>query len=344
MSTPLPLHVSRELHSSIRDLPVQYTSPHPSIPNPSTDRRVQSLCLRWVSTILESIAMAALYPLQSRCISFLKSVWRLRSDGQELAITLEALMGKGYHVHRVILSQGGFLLEAFTISRKPDTQKWILQVLGRSASIAESAEAIAETYLGNEIGLLLINGPGIGQSEGTARFGSMASAQRVGIEFLEDVIKATHIALVGHSFGTAILSLACSEHQFRDSIHYTIIYQMGFADLGSMTAAFTRMRWTQWLIHHLNLRLSVKENVHKHLTQKRIKCFVLQATKTATSHKLELEDFESDGVIPQREALGYALMQSSTEVYHVGLGQCHHAELPVWETTRDLIVSAWRES
>lgn len=286
--------------------------------------------------------MTALYPAQSKVLSLIKNDYSASHLDSIRISALERLVSQGYAVYRVILKKNSEKYDGLVVRRNDalDERKWILQATGCSAPIESSIEDIAKIYLNHgTFSLLMVNGPAVGRSQGQATFQSLANTQEIAIRFLEKNQKATHIALIGHSFGAAILGLAIMNHRFVGHIKYTVVRQMAFNSLPEIAKTVTRSPLAALVIQKLHLNIDNVES-SAFLEKQGIHEIIIQASKEKGTPE-KVEDFAADGVIPERNSLGASIVtQHWKHKTFVGLGPVGHADTAVWETTIKFLMNS----
>lgn len=188
---------------------------------------------------LKRALMTAIYPAQSCLLQEQReSIDQLRVD--EAA----RLTAEGYVVRHLTLEKNGIPYSGLLLGH-PDTLqngKWILQACGNATTIEQTAQII-EPYSRIGYNLLLINGPGVGRSDGLAIPRTIGEAQEVGISFLESAIEAQKIVIAGLSLGGAAIGEAIDQHTFNtEARDYLVIRQMTFGRVSDVAGnVFTRV-------------------------------------------------------------------------------------------------------
>lgn len=289
-------------------------------------------------------AMTALYPIQSTLLSLMIKEYSAIWLDQFRKSSLERLVNKGHLVARVILEKNGIKHDALVVTTAAGLQsrKWILQVVGRTASIETSILDIARYYFKDaNYSLFMINGPSVGRSKGQATLDSLADAQELGLCYLENRVKATHIAIVGHSFGGSLLSRVVCNHVFKPHIQYVVVRQMSFARLVDIAKIFTGSIWCGLILERLGMDIDAAESSN-FLEEQGIHEYILQATK-CSKQPIDQSDFITDQVIPAEATLGVALVQKKAWNHKtfIGLGPVGHADDEVWESTLRVVFEHW---
>lgn len=194
--------------------------------------------LRYVA---QRLIMIPLYPAQSRIfkriIGFRQN--RLNQTRSEIS---QVLGEKGFLTRDVSLEKNGIRYSGLLIGHKDtiNNGQWVLQATGNIQHIESPAQDYAEEFIKAGYNTLLINGPGVGKSQGEATPASMGDAQQVGIAFLETAIKAKKIALAGYSLGGAAIGQAVLKHDFKENVKYLVVRQMTFDRASTIAEIFVR--------------------------------------------------------------------------------------------------------
>lgn len=98
----------------------------------------------------------------------------------------------------------------------------------------KSVTEITTDYAKAGFNILLINGPGVGRSQGTATPKTMGEVQELGLTFLETAVQAKKIVLAGFSLGGAAMSEAIIQHTFKKDVEYLSIQKMTFGKLSQL--------------------------------------------------------------------------------------------------------------
>lgn len=281
--------------------------------------------------LTQRLIMTILYPAQSFLFKrFVTGFNTKHLDG--VRNILEDITDKDTIIRHVVLEKDGTRYSGLMLTTKDtyNNGKWALQAGGNCETIEHTVQRYwnSETYSGPKFNLLMINGPGVGHSQGTATPETMGDAQNVGLHFLETAVRAQNIVIAGMSLGSAAISQAILKHEFLEDRNYTVINQMAFDKTSNIAAkhVFLPEFITKGLIRATGLEMdNVKAS--KKLSELKIKQVVIQSTKKMLDEKNPHEEhFRSDGVIPADASLGKALVKENiTDAKEfVGLVGCGH--------------------
>ena len=112
--------------------------------------------------------------------------------------------------------------------------KWALFAPGNCTTIEEQVGENIQPYLQAGFNVLMVNGPGVGKSQGLATVDRIGDAQEVGMRFLEEAVRARKIVMAGHSLGGAAIGLAAMKHDFKPDVQYLALRMMTFDRLSSL--------------------------------------------------------------------------------------------------------------
>ncbi len=291
--------------------------------------------------LTQRLAMTALYPIQSRAVQLLArqkfSTSALDHQRQELT---EEFQERGYIVRHVSLEKNGTHYSGLLIGHRETIYngQWVIQAGGNAQAIEDSAYLYAPCYKEQRFNTLLINGPGVGRSEGEATPLTMGEAQEIGISFLESAIKAKKIVIAGLSLGGAAMGQAILLHHFKPDTSYCVIRQVTFDQASRIAGVFASRVWsklrsfTEHLIRWCGAEMDSVLASRK-LQQLGIHEVIMQATnkEIPTGTLPTAEDFASDGVIPAEASLGYRLIQEGITQHKTFccLPQLSHGN-PLW--------------
>ena len=303
--------------------------------------------------VVQRLVMLPFYPAQSFFLKFLPhfrsgNLDRIREN------TKKELTSKGYLCKELFLEENGIKYNGMIISH-PDTinnGKWVLQATGNAVPIEHVAEQMIDIYCkgNNPVNVLLVNGPGVGKSEGAATPATMGAAQRLGIRFLEERVKAKRIGLVGHSLGGAAIAQAILQHEFKRNIKYCAIFQMTFDRASNIASQLVSNGLFDWgvkkLIQIVGCEMDSVAAVRK-LKDLGIPLYIAQLTSDPLSSPVVANDFVSDGVIPRHASLAATVIEEgviSDQNRFIGLNNYNviypehpHNHMAMWHTTAEKI-------
>lgn len=161
-----------------------------------------------------------------------------RNAMNELRGNVERVLRNGQFVGReIVLEKEGQKYCGLLVGdrRTIGNGKWVLFAPGNCATIeGQFLNDGLSPYLEAGFNVLLVNGPGVGKSEGFATVDRIGDAQDVAISFLEEAVKAKRIVLAGHSLGGAAIGLAVMKHAFKPDVHYLGLRMMTFDRLSHL--------------------------------------------------------------------------------------------------------------
>lgn len=175
------------------------------------------------------IAMLIAYPAQ-----YIFS----REEMNELRMKVQRALSSGLLVGReVVLEKEGRKYCGLVVGGRENigNGKWALFAPGNCATIeGQFVNGCLNPYFDAGYNVLLVNGPGVGGSEGLATVDRIGDAQDVALLFLEEAVKAKRIVLAGHSLGGAAIGLAAMKHEFKPDVHYLAMRMMTFDRLSHL--------------------------------------------------------------------------------------------------------------
>jgi len=266
--------------------------------------------------VMQRVIMLPLYPAQSSLLKyFLVPSWQasaLKIAGLQNA---QRLNQNGYQVTPVRLEKNGNVYSGFAV--EPNEAKgngnWVIQATGNGEPVENSMPYFSSIYKDCGFSTLLINGPGVGLSEGRANPETMGDAQEVGLCYLESALKAKNIVMAGRSLGGAAMSQAILQHTFKPDVKYMAVRQMTFDRVSHIAADVVAKSDPK--LHGLIERLikwagceidSVEAS--KRLSQLNIEEIIIQARSAfGAADQITPDLFASDGVITKNASLGFAL-------------------------------------
>jgi hypothetical protein len=317
---PIYAHLSPTLNSTREELEFG-----PSLPDFSIDQRTwcktcQKIALlvlkialfpwflfevvRWVT---QRLLMASLYPAQSSYVKCFKKTAHRTANLDLCRLQIPEQLAGGHPIIRhVRLEKDGISFSGLLLSTAATIQngKWILQATGSHEPI-ERAAHLLEAYQTVGFNLLMVNGPGVGRSEGMANAETLGDPQEMGITFLETAINANRVVIAGFSLGGAAIGRAIEEHEFKvDEKNYLVIRQMSFDKVSNVGRKMFRKkgsclthfsRFLTWLgkIEIDNLTSS------KRLLELNIPEEIIQSGDADT--------FTDDGIVMEKATLGRRL-------------------------------------
>jgi len=267
--------------------------------------------------LVQRIVMIPLYPAQSRIARSLGPFM----DVKDLNFLRRQMAQSPDLICRdVVLEKDGVRYSGMLMGR-PDTirnNNWILQAVGNGETIEGSMEYLATFYGEKGFNTLMINGPGVGKSEGQANPDSMGDAQELGISYMETALKAKNIVIAGRSLGGAAVGQAILKHKFRRDVNYLVVRQMTFDKVSNISSKVaSRVSPGSEAIVASTIRASGCEmdNVAASikLQEEGIPEVIVQASRRSVplGEQPRPEDFDTDGVIDAEVSLGYALVQKN---------------------------------
>lgn len=266
---------------------------------------------------VQRLIMAALYPGQSRIITFFLglAIPAASSRGIDLerANVAKVLQNGGY-VRHVVLEKNGVRYSGLMMGHHNTIHNgnWVIQATGNLEFIEHSAVGMAATYQGYGYNTLMINGPAMGRSQGHATPDSIADAQVVGIEFLETAVRARKLVLAGRSLGGAAIGQAILKHHFKKDVDYLVVRQMTFDRVSNICAEHVGIlgRLARRLVEWTGLEMD-SVAASRRLQELGIREVIVQAsTRPLKAGTVPAEaDFTGDGPIPASGSLGYHLVK-----------------------------------
>ncbi len=253
--------------------------------------------------------MSKLYPAQNSLKKMIVAKFQnqyLDEEREKIALQLRS---EGYVVRHLTLEKNFVRYSALLIGheRQIENGKWILQAPGNNGPIEKDAINFAHHYHQVGYNLLMVNGPGVGRSEGAATPESLGNAQEVGIRFLEEELDAKKIIIAGYSLGGAAVGMAIQSHDFQlEKRNYLVIRQMTFDRTSNIFTNYAHILYprlkpiTKKLVIWADCEMD-SVAASKKLDALGIPEYVIQAgDETAFSH---------DGMIPMRSTLAYRLFK-----------------------------------
>ena len=184
-------------------------------------------------------------PLKKLRVSFIiknveQEILFLQQQQQNLLTQLEKISNPAkYLIKQVILKTNGIHSHGIMIETidTANNGKWVLQAAGNNGSVEHLAALSAVVYGAAGCNVLLMNNPGVGESEGTATPQSIGATQNSAIEFLKTEKRATHIILAGYSLGGAAIGQAILQRNFKndEEIKFFVLRQATFSKLSEIS-------------------------------------------------------------------------------------------------------------
>ncbi len=260
--------------------------------------------------VFQRLAMAALYPAQS---SILKSCILPEMKTEALDIARMHVPPNSIVRHIKLVKDG--ISYSGLLMGSPGTienGKWVLQATGNAQPV-EYCQFYFQSYQIVGYNLLMINGPGVGRSEGTATAESLGYPQEIALSYLEQVIQATRVVLSGFSLGSGAISQAIKEHEFQfETTKYLVIQQMTFDSTANVAHKFLTHRNTcctsclapiaKCIIQWTGLNVD-NTDASRRLSELGIPEVIIQAGNSA--------EFQHDGIIPIEAAHARRVLQES---------------------------------
>jgi hypothetical protein len=255
--------------------------------------------------------MSELYPAQNSIKKLIVEKFQnshLDEARAKLAIELQA---EGYIVRHLNLEKNNVQYSAILMGHKSHIENgnWVLQATGNDWPIEKVAVKFAKRFHEVEYNLLMVNGPGVGRSEGAATPKSIGDAQEVGLRFLEERVDAKKIVIGGYSLGGAAVGMAITNHNFEPQLKkrkYLVIRQMAFDRTSNIFRNYAHILYPKLnpIIKQVVIWADCEMDsvaASKKLEKIGIpECIIQAGNKTSFIH---------DGMIPLRATLGYRLIK-----------------------------------
>lgn len=188
--------------------------------------------LRWVANRCRDLAM--------------RIIFRLSGWPKHTAAALQAdradLADRPFWLLREVVFEGSQCRTTGLVIASAETmlnRKWVLQATGSDQSIENYTRFFGRLWLNRGYNTLLLQGPGAPLTEGASTTFNLGEAQRLGIRFLETVVRAREIVLSGLSLGGGTLGEAILQHEFLTGEHapqYRAIRTITFGSLRDVIA------------------------------------------------------------------------------------------------------------
>ncbi len=253
---------------------------------------------------LDRFLVTVLYPTQN---SITKRLWQTDNLDLQRSQLSTSLLAKGYIVKHIKLSHKNVNYSGLLIAHSQTFQngKWVLQATGITNPIEKHLCEIdyVEKYHSIGYNLVMMNGPGVGRSEGTADGKTVGDPQEAGLEFLESAVKAKHIVFAGFSRGGPEMAQATLAHQFNPKVHHYLgIKQMSYDKLSNVIQHFTTTPGLSALTRMAGSLVSKSDcdgdclRAAKKLSELNIQEVIIQSGTDS-------ENFLDDPLIPKKAAL-----------------------------------------
>jgi len=182
--------------------------------------------------VTERMVMAEIYPAQN--IFHKKKL----NQKKRVRIALEKALAfqDKVQLEPIVLKKNGMAFHGWILfdPKQKENGKWVLQATGNKAAVEEYIPRIQERYALVGYNTLLINNPGVGESQGTSTPKTIGQVQELALSYLENTVGAKKIVLAGHSLGGAAIGQAILQHTFKPNIQYLVIQQMTFGKLSKV--------------------------------------------------------------------------------------------------------------
>jgi len=228
----------------------------------------------------------------------------LKQQGQ---LQVDFIRQKGLHIQPITLHKSGTSYDAYLISH-PKTHKsgkWTIHALGNAMAIENNLIQEAVKTYQQKSNTLLINGPSVGKSGGWPTRYQMGAGFEAGLQLLESVVKASHIAMDGFSLGNGMMAEAILQHDFteglKNNVRYLAVSSCSFSRLSTICKCFLGRFAAVLPIAGLELDGALAA---KKLSDLGIRQVALQHTSQ--------NDEGSDGIIPDRVSLASFLHKDLT--------------------------------
>lgn len=151
---------------------------------------------------------------------------------------LSHLRQNGCFVKKVSLVKSGTKYDAVLIGNEAtiDNGKWTVHALGDRMAMEGSYVPLSRQDHYNNSNTMLINGPSVCGSGGCPTRYQMGAGFEAGLQFLENAVRATHIAMHGYSLGAGMMSEAILNHEFMDDVQYLFIADRTFTRLSDFAS------------------------------------------------------------------------------------------------------------
>jgi hypothetical protein len=241
---------------------------------------------------------------------------------REEDVALQDLNQKGFVTQKISLHKSGVTYDAILIGHQDTIAngKWSIHALGNGMAMEQLMDSIPGDNKIFEANTLLINGPGVGHSQGYPTRYQMGAGFEAGLQFLEKEVKATHIVLQGLSLGGGMMAEATLAHEFdTTTFKYLAISDRTFSRLSAIATAI--VGFTATVAFFLTgAELDTIAGAEK-LKQLKIEHIIIQHDSK--------DNCGADGVIPDRVALAAKLEKTPTRTFLLSSDVRHLGNLPL---------------
>ncbi len=297
--------------------------------------------------IVQRVVMTFIYPAQS-CLLRRLSLPHLSVQNLNLQRKQIGESSNEFICRDVVLEKNGVRYSGMLMGHRDTIHNgnWALQAVGNGESIERLIEHTAQVYYQDKFNILMINGPSVGKSQGTATPSTMGDAQDIGISYLETALKAKKIVIAGRSLGGAAIGLAILKHHFKKDVKYLVVQQMTFDCTSNIAAKMVGQMssFPEWVVAKV-IQVSGCEmdsvKASKKLQKEGIQEVIIQASNRAIPKEElpSLEDFITDSVIMKTASLGYALIQkgiTDNKVFRCLPNEGHMTDLAFSSATEEI--------
>lgn len=274
-----------------------------------------------VQLLTQRLLMSQYYPAQSIWHRWADPTFQVKNLNLEREKAILELRSQGFLVEHKLLSKNNLQFSALIISRPSSIQngKWIIQATGNNMPIEPYVTSYAKMYnppsSDHQYNLVMINGPGVGLSEGFATPKTMGIAQLAGIEYVES-LNPKKLILSGFSLGGAAMGQAILNHKFKPNIEYLVISQMTFdkaSNVGTKTIQ-VKNRFLKSFLHSVVQWTGCEMNTLA--ASKKLQSLKIPEILIHTGKKIGGKmEFIHDRTIPAKATLGYKLQKENITKY-----------------------------
>lgn len=265
---------------------------------------------------LASFIMLPLYPAQSPLAKRLISKLNPAHLDHIRRLDQTEIDSEGTHFTLpVTIERNGVRYQGLLMGKKENLTngKWVLQAMGRDSPIERAARKCRTVYSAGGYNVLMVNGPSIGRSEGTATPRTLGEAHEAALQFLETAIQAKNIVIAGHSIGGAVVGQAILQHRFDPKRNYLVIRQSTFDRVSNAVKHFVPV--LKNAAEQAILMSGVEMDnlaASKRLEDLGIPEVIVQTTwrPVPADQTPRPTDFICDGVIHGKATLGHGLVQA----------------------------------
>lgn len=284
-----------------------------------------------ISFLLQRILMMNLYPAQSTIVKYCMRPAFKTANLDQVRVEIPASF-PGKIIRHVRLEKDGHSYSGLILStaEKIQNRKWILQATGNLDCFERAAKCM-NPYLETDYNVLIVNGPGVGRSDGIATTQNLGKPQEIGISYLEKALGAKEIVMAGFSLGGAAIGEAIMEHEFKNDIDYLAIRQMSFDKVSNVGRKI--MEKNGICLAPFSKFLAILGNTETDSTEASKKLIELEIPEAIVHAGSSSSSFDFDGVIPIKATHGARLQKEGITkhkyFYHVPEGK---HELPFIQT------------